>query len=353
MKNNLPIILAIDTSCDETSVAVVQGQKVLSNAISSQIDLHKQYGGVFPTVAKQAHKDNIEPTIFAALKKSSLTKEKIDYLAVTQGPGLAPALEIGIQKTLELGKNWNKPVIPINHIEGHIISVLNQANSKTKEVKTIQPQLPALSIIVSGGHTEFILIEKIGEYKKLGATLDDAAGECLDKVGRLLGLGYPAGPVVEKLAKNGDPKSHPFPLPMTTSKDYNMSFSGIKTHSRKAIAKLEEADKLNKNTIADFCASLQYGVFRHITYKLDKLLLENDIKEIWLGGGVAANQSLRKELRKIAKKFNLKFRTPYSKKLCGDNAAMIGLAAYYKTQNSKDFSVNSIDRKPHWSIENI
>ena len=346
MKNNLPIILAIDTSCDETSVAVVQGQKVLSNVVASQIDLHKQYGGVFPTVAKQAHKDNIEPTILAALKRSGFTKQEIDYLAVTRGPGLAPALEIGIQKTLELGKVWNIPVIPINHIEGHIISVLNQANSKTKKVEIIKPQLPALSVIASGGHTEFILMEKIGEYKKLGATLDDAAGECLDKVGRLLGLGYPAGPVVEKLAKNRDPKSHPFPLPMTTSKDYNMSFSGIKTHSRKAINKLEEADKLDKNTIADFCASLQYGVFRHIIYKLDKLLSENTVKEIWLGGGVAANQSLRKELRKIAKKFNLKFRTPYSKKLCGDNAAMMALLHITKLKPRKILLLNQLIESP-------
>lgn len=349
-----PVILAIDTSCDETSIAVTQGQRVLSNVIASQVNLHKQYGGVFPTVAKQAHKENIEPTIKAALKRAGKTKENINYIAVTQGPGLAPALEIGIQKAMELGREWNKPVVPINHIEGHILSVLAQANPKSKSLKEISPKLPALAVVVSGGHTEFILVEKTGQYKKMGATVDDAAGECLDKVGRLLGLGYPAGPVVEQLAKKGNPLAFDFPLPMTTSKNYNMSFSGMKTHSRKAIDKLEEKNKLNPQTIADFCASLQHGVFRHIIYKLRKLLIEaSDVKELWLGGGVAANTLLKKELRKVAKEFNLDFRTPYSKKLCGDNAAMIGLVAHYKITSGYKPTKSKIDRKPQWHIEQI
>lgn len=370
-----PVILAIDTSCDETSVAVTKGQKILSNIIASQIELHKQYGGVFPTVAKQAHKDNIDATIKAAIQRSGITIKNIKAIAVTQGPGLAPALEIGIQKAIELGKKWSIPVIPVNHIEGHILSVLAQPNPRKKIFQTINPQLPALSVIVSGGHTEFILIEKIGHYKKLGATLDDAAGECLDKVGRLLGLGYPAGPVVEHLAKKGDPKSFPFPLPMTTHKTFDMSFSGLKTHSRKEITKLEEKKSLDAANTADFCASLQFGVFRHIIYKLEKLLVDTPVKELWLGGGVAANQTLRTNLRKTAKKnkvncearegalgYNLLFRTPYSKKLCGDNAAMIGVTAGYKWKNNLN-GTNSfdqsqqqetsqrIDRKPHWNID--
>ncbi len=346
----IPTILAIDTSCDETSVAVIQGQKVLSNTIASQVNLHKQYGGVFPTVAKQAHQENIDPTITASLRQAKLTKKEIDYLAVTQGPGLAPALEIGIQKALSLGKNWQKKVIPVNHIEGHILSVLAQPNPIKKNFTTIKPKLPVLAVVVSGGHTEFILVEKIGTYKKLGTTIDDAAGECLDKVGRLLGLGYPAGPVVEKLAKKGDPKSFAFPLPMTTTHDYNLSFSGIKTHSRNAIDKLEKNNQLDKQAIADFCASLQFGVFRHITYKLEKLLTDQPVKELWLGGGVAANLELRKALRKVAKKYQLKLRTPYNNKLCGDNAAMIGLAAHYKINQNQELPTN-IDRRPQWQID--
>jgi len=357
MPHNNPIILAIDTSCDETSIAVTQGQKILRNAIASQIELHKQYGGDIQTVAKQAHKDNIEPTIKAALKKAKIKLSELTAIAVTQGPGLAPALEIGITKAKELGQQLKIPVLPINHIEGHSISVLAQPTPKNKNFKPINPQFPVLSIIVSGGHTEFILINKIGSYQKLGFTLDDAAGECLDKVGRLLGLGYPAGSVVEKLAKKGNAKAFPFPLPMTTSNDFNLSFSGIKTHSKNAIKKLETEKKLNPKTIADFCASLQFGVFKHLTYKLKKLLTKIEIKEIWLGGGVAANVLLRANLRKIAQKKQIKFRAPYSKKLTGDNAAMIGVAAHYLYLRSSKKELETlkktpIDRKPHWSIEN-
>ncbi len=350
MKN--PYILAIDTSCDETSVAVNQGQKILSNVVASQINLHQQYGGVFPTVAKQAHQENIEPTITAALKKAQLKIEQIDYLAVTQGPGLAPALEIGIEKVIELGKKYHKPVLAVNHIEGHILSVLAQAKPTKKAFSSIQPQLPALSVVVSGGHTEFVLVKKIGEYKKLGTTLDDAAGECLDKVGRILGLGYPAGPTVELFAKKGDPKAFDFPLPMTTSNDFNMSFSGMKTHSRKMIEKLDQNNQLDKQTIINFCAGLQYGVFRHITYKLRKLLAQLEVKELWLGGGVAANTQLKAELRKVAQEFKLKFRTPYTKRLCGDNGAMIGVTGYYQVINQKT-QPQKLDRKPHWDISEL
>lgn len=345
-----PLLLAIDTSCDETSVAVVQGQKILSNVIASQVQLHKQYGGVFPTVAKQAHIENIEPTIIASLKRAGKTEKDLNGVIVTQGPGLAPALEIGIQKAIDLGKKLSIPVIPVNHIEGHILSVLAQANPRTKKFETITPQLPALSVIVSGGHTEFVLVEKIGTYKKLGWTLDDAAGECLDKVGRLLGLGYPAGALVEQLAQKGNAHRFEFPLPMTASRDFNMSFSGIKTHSRRHIKELEQAGELNAQTITDFCASLQYGVFRHILHKLGKLLEHTTVKELWFGGGVAANSLLKNRLRQISRQHKLTFRAPYSHKLCGDNAAMIGVAgSYHFTQENFH---QAIDRKPQWSVEN-
>jgi len=347
-----PIILSVDTSCDETSVAINQGQKILSNVVASQINLHQQYGGVFPTVAKQAHLENIDPTIKAALKKAQLKLEEIDYLAVTQGPGLAPALEIGIEKVTELGQTYQKPVVAVNHIEGHILSVLAQAKPLKKQFTELQPTFPVLAVVVSGGHTEFVLIKAIGKYEKLGTTLDDAAGECLDKVGRLLGLGYPAGPTVEQFAKKGDPKAFEFPLPMTTSNDFNMSFSGMKTHARKLIEKLEANNQLDQKAIINFCASLQHGVFRHITYKLRKLLEQNPVKELWFGGGVAANTQLRTELRKITKEFKLKFRAPYNKKLCGDNGAMIGLAAYYQTMNYK-ITPQKIDRRPHFDITEL
>lgn len=327
----LPLLLAIDTSCDDTAAAVTQGFEVLSNVVASQTQLHKQYGGVFPTVAKQAHKENLDPTIAVALQRAGMTLDEVDAVAVTQGPGLAPALETGITKAQSLATESGKPLIPVNHIEGHLLSVL----AVPKDRKVIEPKLPALSVIVSGGHTEFVLVTKIGEYQRLGWTIDDAAGEALDKVGRMLDLGYPAGPVIEQFAKLGNDTAFDFPLPMTTSGDYNVSFSGLKTYARNLLAKLEETQPLTQHQTYDFCASFQKAVFRAITYKLDKILREYEVQEVWLGGGVAANMTLRKMLRATIKTYSLHLRVPYTKKLCSDNAAMIGIAARLKNQQSK------------------
>jgi N6-L-threonylcarbamoyladenine synthase len=345
-----PTILAIDTSCDETAAAVGRGQIILSNVIASQAQLHQQYGGVFPTAAKQAHREKIQPIIKAAIRQAGLGWPSIKAIAVTQGPGLAPSLEIGLQTALNLGQQHSKPVIPVNHIEGHILSVLAQAKPKQGYRRAIKPKLPALSVIVSGGHTEFVLVKKIGQYHRLGTTVDDAAGECLDKVGRLLNLGYPAGPIVESLAKKGNKKRFAFPLPMTNIKTFDLSFSGLKTHSKRLIKNLIVEEKLTKKTTADFCASLQEGVFNHILYKLTKLLDEVPVKELWLGGGVAANLTLRAKLRSLARTKKLTFRIPYSHKLTGDNAAMIALTAGYILERQPKTSAKSLDRRPRWAI---
>lgn len=357
------MILAIDTSCDETAAAVVSGTEVLSNVVASQVELHKPYGGVFPTVAKQAHKENIDRVIALALKRAHQTWATIDAIAVTQGPGLAPALEVGITKAKELAAHYTKPLFPINHIEGHVLSVLAQPKSKHKFTlnKKLTPHFPILSVVVSGGHTEFVLITKFGEYQRLGWTIDDAAGEALDKVGRILDLGYPAGPVVEQFAKLGNDRTYDFPLPMTTSRDYNLSFSGLKTFARRFIEQLETKGKLDKQAIYDLCASFQKAIFRHICHKLNKVLLDHhDLGEVWLGGGVAANATLRAMLRQtikthkdsLAKKeivlpLSLKLRVPYSKKLCGDNAAMIGVVA---TVNSTLKHNSLFERQPNQNL---
>lgn len=371
-----PLILAVDTSCDDTSASVMNGRVILSNVIASQTQLHKQYGGVFPTVAKQAHKENILPTINAALKKARLhDNKKIDWkdlsaLAVTVGPGLAPALEVGILAMKELAIEKNLPLIAVNHIEGHALSALalqnkrgsdnNRIDSGDSKIKNsqlttsplVEINYPVLSIVVSGGHTQFIYFEKIGEYKILGSTLDDAAGECLDKIGRMLNLGYPAGATIEKFAKLGDHKKIKFPLPMTTTKTFDMSFSGLKTFARNYIQKLTEDSEMSKQDIYDFCASAQYGVFRHITYKLNKLLLEVPVNEIWLGGGVAQNIYLRQTIRETIKSSQkIIFRSPFTKRLCMDNAAMIGLVATFKFER-KEFveNLDELDRKPRWKV---
>lgn len=333
--NNLPNILAIDTSCDDTSVAVTSGQRILSNVVASQTQLHKQYGGVFPTVAKQAHKENILPTISAALRRAGVEWKDISAVAVTQGPGLAPALEVGINAAKELAAQYTLPLIAVNHIEGHILSVL--ARPKT-HITLVEPQLPALAVVISGGHSEFVLVSTIGQYQRLGWTIDDAAGEVLDKVGRMLDLGYPAGPLIEKFAQQGNDLAWKFPLPMTESGDYNLSFSGLKTFARNKIEALETKNTLTKTQIYDFSASFQKAVFRAICYKLNKILQTEQISEVWLGGGVAANNTLRAMIRQTmatAQPGLPALRVPYSKRLCSDNAAMIGVVAGYKLERGE------------------
>ncbi|NCN06303.1 MAG: tRNA (adenosine(37)-N6)-threonylcarbamoyltransferase complex transferase subunit TsaD [Candidatus Pacebacteria bacterium] len=355
MKNNL--ILAIDTSCDDTSVAVTSGKYVLSNIIASQTELHKQYGGVFPTVAKQAHKEQILPAILIALKRAGANWQDMAAVAVTQGPGLAPALEVGIATAKRLSSKHQIPLIPVNHLEGHVLSVLAQPkpqNVPWQKLDTLLPQTKnSLSILVSGGNTLFVKTVKIGKYKVLGQTLDDAAGECLDKIGRMLNLGYPAGPVIEQFAKLGDPKAVPFPLPLTMTKTYDLSFSGLKTAARNLLEENGVLKPLEKQAVYDFCASIQFAVFRHITYKLNKLLVDHEFSQIWLGGGVAANATLRRMIRETIRTNagrvqNPKLAVPYSKKLCMDNAAMIGVVASYKPTQKTDSE--KIERRPRWGL---
>ncbi len=354
-----PYLLAIDTSCDDTAAAVTAGRVVVSNVVASQTQLHKKYGGVFPTVAKQAHRENVGPVIQAALQKAKIQWVDLAAIAVTQGPGLAPALEVGIEKAKELAVQHNLPLIPVNHIEGHVLSSLaTRAPHRLDIAKTvIDLQLPALVIVVSGGHTEFVLVKKIGDYEILGKTVDDAAGEALDKFGRMVDLGYPAGPVIEQFAQHGDAQRYPFPLPMTTSGNANLSFSGLKTSARTFTEKLQADHTLTKQEIYDLCASFQYSVFRAITYKLNKLLpsllLEHQIFGVWLGGGVAANNTLRQAIRQTIRPYHLHLSVPYSKKLCIDNAAMIGVAAGYKLERGevvRGAEIQSVERIPRWEI---
>lgn len=351
----LPLILALDTSCDETAAAVTNGTTVLSNVIASQAELHRPYGGVFPTIAKQAHKENIDRTIALAMKRARITIDQLDAIAVTQGPGLAPALEVGITKAKELAREFKKPLVAVNHIEAHVLSPLAIRNSQVISAESFHPPMNVLSLVISGGHSEFILIKEVGSYQRLGWTIDDAAGECLDKVGRMLDLGYPAGPVIEQFAKKGDAKAYQFPLPMTLSGDYNLSFSGMKTHSRNLIEKLTaDGHALTAQETYDFCASFQRAVFRHLTYKLEKVLLDHpEITAVYLGGGVAANRQLRKALRETLKKSGrgLRLHVPYSNRLCGDNAAMIGVVAHFKFQRGETVKdLDQLDRQPRWAI---
>jgi len=336
-------ILAIDTSCDETSAAVVDGRRVLSNVIYSQILIHKKWGGVVPSLAKRAHEERIDFVLEEVIRKFSM--KGIDYIAVTQGPGLAVALEVGIKKAKELAKKNNKKLIAVNHLEGHIYSsfVQNRIGNPKRKFK-----FPYLALVVSGGHTEFVLFKDHLDYKIIGTTLDDAAGEALDKAAKLLGLGYPGGPVIERLAREvGNKDFHKFPRPMLRSDDLNFSFSGLKTSFyyflKNQSAKTDPVDKL--------ASSFQEAVFETIIKKTEKAIKQTGINRLVVGGGVIANLHLRQLLRNLVKKYQGEVLFPPFRYLSGDNAAMIGIVASYKAEKGMFVkNIEKLDRIPRMPL---
>lgn len=338
-------ILAIETSADETAAAITEGRRVLANVIYSQILLHAKWGGIYPTLARRAHEKKIDPIIKETMKGFSY--KEIDAIAVTYGPGLAIALEVGIKKAKELAIKYKKRIIPVNHLEGHIYSSFVQ-NSKGNP--HVDFQFPYLTFIISGGHTEIVLLKNHVEYEILGETLDDAAGEALDKAAKMLGLGYPGGPVIERLAKEKDNADfYKFPRPMLKSNDLSFSFSGLKTSFYYFIGKMTEAEKINN--LKKLCSSYQEAVFDTLEKKLERAIKNTGINRVVIGGGVSANLYLRLKLRRLLRKYNGYVLFPHYKYLTGDNAAMIGVAAYYKSQKNmyvKD--IETLDRVPRLSL---
>lgn len=360
-----PLILAIDTSCDETSCSIVRGLNVLSNVLPSQ-QIHKKHGGVVPSLARLAHMQRIDSVVEEALKKARVKISEIDAIAVTIGPGLAIALEVGIKKAKELSFEYNKPLLAINHMQGHLYSSFAQRNSsKSTQVDLKKQKFPVLGFLISGGHTEIILLNSFFEYQKIGQTLDDSCGEAFDKCGRMLGLGYPAGPVVSEFAQKhrknmtleirksnlstlcvstnkSSGQVYELPIPMAHSKDLNLSFSGLKTAFAQLVNSLTEEEihisqklvdtGLKKTQIMDLCVAFEYAAIEQLKIKLEKAILEYQPKEVWLGGGVVASSRLRSELRKICLRSNIQLKYPYSTKLTTDNAAMIAIAASLKIQ---------------------
>lgn len=344
-------ILAIETSCDDTCAAVLEDTKILSNVISSQTDLYKEWGGVVPNIAKQAHRERIEVVINKALKPLKiplsfghppLTKgglNSIDVIAVTQGPGLAVALGVGIDKAKELGKKYyakggGKKLVAVNHIEGHIMSTFFD-----HEIK-----FPALCLTASGGHTKIILIKEIGKYEVVGETLDDASGEALDKAAKMMGLGYPGGPIIERLAKGGDKKILEMPKVLRDNKILDFSFSGIKTSFYYKIKDLPKSE-IAKN-IKDYAACFQDSVFEQLERKFRLAIEKYQPKMLLASGGVMCNLELRKRLRKMAREMKLEIVMPCKKELNTDNAAMIGLVAYYKALRGEFVTdIDSLDRE--------
>ena len=313
-------ILAIETSCDETAAAVVKYQGgqflVLSNIVSSQIDIHRPYGGVVPEVAARNHAINIIPVIDQAIKQAKISPKQIDRLAVTVGPGLITSLLVGVQTAKTLAAVWQKSLVPVNHLKGHIYS----AWLANKPIK-----FPVLALIVSGGHTELVLLKDQTSLKKIGQTLDDAAGEAFDKVAALLGLGYPGGPEISRLAQKGNPAAFKLPRPMLNRPDFNFSFAGLKTAVLYTLKKLKVK---NLETTADLAASFQQAVVEVLVHKIIAAAKKYQVKTVILSGGVAANQLLRQQLAIEAGRLKTDFFVPPIE-LCTDNAVIIAAAAVF------------------------
>ena len=351
-KKSEKIILAIETSCDETAAAVLSVRigakksdwpkiKTLSSVVKSQISLHSKFGGVVPEVAARAHVKNILPVVEKSLTTVHCSLPTIDYIAVTQGPGLIPSLIVGVEFAKALSLASGKPIIPVNHMLGHLYSPFSsREGSPLPERGTLSGLFPMVSLIVSGGHTILTLVNGIGDYKVLGQTVDDAAGEAFDKVAKLLGLPYPGGPEVSRLAEQSKFPVE-FPRPMINSKNYNFSFSGLKTavlyyvkDKGSASARAErDGLRINDSSLqADVCAGFQNATVDVLVTKTMRAVKEFGAKSVSLSGGVAANKALRESLTRNSKLTTLNFFAP-PQNLCTDNAEMIGLAACFMLHN--------------------
>ena len=332
------LILAIESSCDETSIAIVKnGRQVLANTISTQIEIHKRFGGVVPEVASRNHVLAINNVLNECLDSAKLTLTDIDAIAVTYGAGLAGALMVGVNFAKSLAYALQKPLIAVNHIQGHISANYLAHNS-------LKP--PFICLVVSGGHTAILKCTDFTKYEKIGSTLDDAVGECFDKVARVLGLGYPGGPKIDKLAKDGNANIN-FVTSDTLANTYNFSYSGIKTA---VINYLHQKEQLNEQiNVADICASFETEAMKPLITKAVRASQEFNINKIVLAGGVAGNSYLRENLQKECDKNSIEFYCP-PLTLCTDNAAMIGAQAYFNLMESKDVATLTLSPSPNLKL---
>ena len=335
----MSLILGIESSCDETAVAVVKdGREILSNVISTQIEIHKKFGGVVPEIASRKHLEIINIVIAEALKGADVTLDDIDAIGVTYGPGLVGALLVGVSAAKALAFATGKPLVPVHHIRGHICA-------NFIEHKELEP--PFICLVASGGHSHIVHVKDYTEFEVLGRTRDDAAGEAFDKVARILGLSYPGGPEIDKCAKDGDENFVKFKKVSFGDGSYDFSFSGIKTGVLNYVNTATQKGEEFK--VCDVAASFQKSVVEVLVDRLFEAANESNIKKIALAGGVAANSRLRAELERRSKGYEIYFP---SLPFCTDNAAMIASSAYYEFKNGRiaDMSLNAV---PYLDIENI
>lgn len=332
-------VLGIETSCDETAIAVYDGkQGLLSHVLYSQIALHAQYGGVVPELASRDHIRKTLPLIQQALTEANCTADSIDAVAYTAGPGLAGALLVGAAIGRSLAFAWGKPALAVHHMEGHLLAPMLEANA---------PAFPFIALLVSGGHTQLVKVDGIGLYELLGESVDDAAGEAFDKTAKLMGLDYPGGPLLAKLATQGDAKKYKFPRPMTDRPGLDFSFSGLKTAAANVIASEGNSPQVQ----ADIAASFQQAVVDTLVFKCRRALQETGLKRLVVAGGVSANQSLREQLEQLLK--SLKGEVYYPRKeFCTDNGAMIAYAGYQRLKAGQQQDL-TIGVTPRWPMTQL
>lgn len=346
------IILSIDTSCDETSVAVTKGRQVLSHVEYSQVATHAQWGGVVPSLAKRAHEERIDWVIEKTFQRirtnTQISINNIEAVAVTTGPGLAIALEVGIRKAKEIASQQHIPVIPVNHMAGHIYSCFVQNKSENP----MRPfSFPYLALLVSGGHTELVFMKDHHQFEVIGRTRDDAVGESLDKAARMLGFGYPGGPVIERMAeKCGNRDQYRFPRPMIGSDNLDFSYAGLKTSFLYFTKEMGEQERLQN--IETLASSYQEAAFGVLVRKVEKAMKETQVSNILVGGGVAVNRRLRKLLRHTVKQQKGTVLFPPYRYLNFDNAAMISVAAVFQDSKSyvTDADMDNVDRQPRLTL---
>jgi len=338
-------LLALETSCDETSAAVICGGKVLANVVSSQIQLHAEYGGVVPELAAREHLKNLLPVVRSALGVAGVSPAQLDAVAATQGPGLPMALLVGFKAAQSMAYALRKPFLGIHHHEAHLYSPWITGTPPAADFVSFEPNV---SLIVSGGHTMLVLVESELKHHVLGGTIDDAAGECFDKAGKLMGLAYPAGPIIDRLAGQGNPAAYAFPRPLLHEANDDFSFSGLKTSVRYFIrdhpALLEEHAK-----ICDLSASVQEAIIEVLVKKTIRAARREGVRCVTASGGVTCNRGLRHELERACKNNGLKLRLA-EKTLCTDNAAMIGILAERKLLSPSAFSPLDDEIKPGWTL---
>ena len=335
------LILGIETSCDETAAAVVKnGEEVLSNVISSQVALHAEFGGVVPEIASRNHLEKIDEVIRLAVKEAGISMQELTAIAVTVGPGLVGALLVGVSEAKALAFALGKPLVPVHHIEGHIAANF---------ISNPECEPPFVCLVASGGHSHLLLVEDYGKIKIYGRTRDDAAGEAFDKVARAVGLGYPGGPKLEKMAKEGNPHAYHFPTAKMEDAPYDFSFSGVKSA---VLNEMNRKKMLGEEVrVADLCASFQENVTEVLSEKAIALCKELHINRLSIAGGVAANGKLREKMEEKAKQEGIEFFCP-KLILCTDNAAMIAAAAYHEWKKG-NFAGHDVNAYPSLSLSEV